>query len=87
MVDFGGSNFEIKLEGKSEDKDDPKKEPRKEVEKDQSSFHANFPSQSLFKMEAKDGIKSYQGEIGALKLNHWLQQLEAYFSIHQIDEE
>jgi hypothetical protein len=29
----------------------------------------------------------YQGEIDALKLNHWLQQLEVYFSVHHIDEE
>jgi hypothetical protein len=45
------------------------------------------PSQSLFNMEAKVDINPYQGEIDALKLNHWLQQLEVYFSIHHIDEE
>jgi hypothetical protein len=45
------------------------------------------PSQSLFKMEAKVNIKPYQGEINALKLNHWWQQLEVYFSIHHIKEE
>jgi hypothetical protein len=45
------------------------------------------PSHDLFKMEAKVDIKPYQGEIDALKLNHWLQQLEVYFSIHHIDEE
>ena len=38
-------------------------------------------------METKVNIKPYQGEIDALKLNHWLQQLEVYFSIHHIDEE
>ena len=38
-------------------------------------------------METKVNIKPYQGEIDALKLNHWLQQLEAYFSVHHIDEE
>jgi hypothetical protein len=32
-------------------------------------------------------IKPYQVEIDALKLNHWLQQLEVYFSFHHIDEE
>jgi hypothetical protein len=45
------------------------------------------PSQSLFNMEAKVDIESYQGDIDALKLNHWLQQIEFYFSIHHIDEE
>ena len=38
-------------------------------------------------MEARVDIKPYQGEIDALKLNHLLQQLEVYFSIHQIDKE
>jgi hypothetical protein len=38
-------------------------------------------------MEVKVDINPYQGEIDALKLNHWLQQLEFYFSIHHIDEE
>jgi len=32
-------------------------------------------------------IKPYQGEIDAIKLNNWLQQLEVYFSVHNIDEE
>ena len=31
-------------------------------------------------------INPCQGEIDALKLNHWLQQLEVYFSVHHIDE-
>jgi hypothetical protein len=31
-------------------------------------------------MEVKVGIN-------ALNLNHWLQQLEVYFSVHNIDEE
>jgi hypothetical protein len=38
-------------------------------------------------MEVKVDIKPYQGEIDAVKLNHWLQQLEVYFSVHHIDEE
>jgi len=38
-------------------------------------------------MEAKVYIKLYHGEIDASKLNQWLQQLEVYFSIHQIEEE
>jgi hypothetical protein len=45
------------------------------------------PLQSLFNMEKKVYIKPYQGEIDALKLRHWLQQLDIYFSIHHIDEE
>ena len=38
-------------------------------------------------MEAKVYINPYKGEIDALKLNHWLQQLEVYFNVHHIDEE
>jgi hypothetical protein len=38
-------------------------------------------------MEAKVEINPYQCEIDELKLNHWLQQLEFYFSVHLIDEE
>jgi hypothetical protein len=39
-------------------------------------------------MEVKVDINPYQlGDIDALKLNHWLQQLEVYFSICRIDEE
>jgi hypothetical protein len=38
-------------------------------------------------MEAKVDIKPYQGEINCVKLNHWLHQLEVYFSVHNIDEE
>ena len=44
-------------------------------------------NKSHFKMEAKVDDKSYQGEIDALKLNHWLQQLEVYFSVRHIDVE
>jgi hypothetical protein len=44
------------------------------------------PPESLFNMEAEVDIIPYQGEIDALKLNHWLQQLEVYFSIHHVDE-
>lgn len=32
-------------------------------------------------------IKSYHDEIYALNLNQWLQQLEVYFNVHQIEEE
>jgi len=38
-------------------------------------------------MEAKVNIKQYQGEINVIKLNNWLQQLEGYFSLHNIEEE
>jgi hypothetical protein len=38
-------------------------------------------------MEAKVNINPYHGDIDLLKLNHWLQQLEVYFSFHLIDEE
>jgi hypothetical protein len=39
-------------------------------------------------MEAKVDIElAYQGEINALNLNRWLQQLEVYSSVHNIDEE
>jgi len=38
-------------------------------------------------MKVKFDIKSYQGEIDALKVNHYLQQLEFYFSFHHIKEE
>jgi len=37
-------------------------------------------------MEEKVDIKPYQGDIDALKLKHWLQQLEFYFSVHHIHE-
>jgi hypothetical protein len=38
-------------------------------------------------MEEKVDIKPYQGDFDALKLNHWFQQLEFYFSVHHIDGE
>jgi hypothetical protein len=38
-------------------------------------------------MEAKVDINPYQGEIDALKMNHWMHQLEIYFNVHHIDEE
>ena len=37
-------------------------------------------------MEAKVDINPFQGEINALKLNYWLQELEFYFTIHHIYE-
>jgi len=41
----------------------------------------------MFKMEEKMDIKPYQGDIYAIKMNHWSQQEEVYFSIHNIGEE
>jgi hypothetical protein len=59
----------------------------KKPKKYQSSSSVVNPSQPLFNMEVKVDIKPLQGEIAAFKLNHWLHQLEVYFSVHHIDEE
>ena len=32
-------------------------------------------------------IKLYQGEIDSVKLIHWLQRLDVYFSVQHIEEE
>jgi hypothetical protein len=85
--EVGGLNLEIGSDEKWGDNEDPEKESQKEPKKEQSSSSTINPSQSLFKMEAKVDIKPYQCEIDALKLNHWLQQLEVYFGVHYIDEE
>ena len=37
-------------------------------------------------MEVKVDINPYQCDIDALKMNHWLQQLEIYFNFHHIYE-
>lgn len=46
-------------------------------------------SQPLPKMEAEVNINLYHENIDTLnvKLNHWLQQLEVNFSVHQIEKE
>lgn len=80
----GGSNAKEKSEGGSGDQEDADNQVKKEPRKDQPSLSAM--NQSLFKVEAKVDIKPYHGEIDAPKLNHWLQQLEVYFSFHQIEE-
>jgi hypothetical protein len=85
--EVGGSNSEIRSDGKLGDNEDPKKESWKEPKKEKLSSSTINPSQYLFNMEEKVDINPYQGEIDALKLNHWLQQLEVYFNIHHIDEE
>jgi hypothetical protein len=45
------------------------------------------PSQCLFKMEVKVDIKPHQGEIDAINLNHWFQQLKVYFNVHHMEKE
>jgi hypothetical protein len=87
LGDVGGFNSEVGLDKKSRDNEDPKKELKKELEKEQTSSNVIASSQSLFEMEAKVDIKPCQGEIDCLKLNHWVQQLEVYFSVHNIGEE
>jgi hypothetical protein len=62
---------------------DSKEEPKKE----QPCSNAITPSQPLFKIKEKVDIKPYQCEIIVVNLNHWLQHLEVYFSVHNIDEE
>jgi hypothetical protein len=59
----------------------------KEPKKEKPSSSSITLSQYLFKMEARVDIKTYQGEINVLKMNHWLQKLDVYFSVHSIDEE
>jgi hypothetical protein len=63
------------------------KRGKKNPMKEQPSSSDITSSQTMFKMEAKVGIKPYQGEIYVVKLNHWLQHLEVYFSVHNIDKE
>jgi hypothetical protein len=81
------SNSEIGSDWKSGDNEESEKESRKEPKKKQPSSRSIAPSMSLFKMEVKVDIKQCKGDIDALNLNHWLQQLEVYFSVHNIYEE
>jgi len=83
---YGGSNLEIESEVKSGDREDSGKESWKEFEKEKPSLSVVNPSQYLFNMEEKVDLNPYQGEIDALKSNHWLQQLEVYFSVDHIYE-
>jgi hypothetical protein len=85
--EVGGSKSKIGSDGKLGDNEDPKKESQKVPKTEQFSSSSINPSQSLFNMEKKMEINPYQADINSLKLNHWLQQLEFYFSIHHIDEE
>ena len=85
--EVGASNLEAGSDEKLRDSEDPEKELKKGPEKEQPSSSAITPSQPLFKMEEKVDINPYQGDIDVVKLNHWLQQLEVYFSVHNINEE
>jgi hypothetical protein len=71
--EVGGLNSKIGLDEKPWDNKDLENESQKEPEKEQASSITINASQYLFKMEEKVDIKPYQGEIVALKLNHWLQ--------------
>lgn len=81
----GGSNTKACLERKLGNQEEPKES--KNPEKEQMSFSAMNHSKSLLKREEKVYIKPYQGDINALKLNHWLQDLDVYFSVYNIEEE
>ncbi len=82
--EYGGSNAVDKSEQGSKYWGEKKNHSKKEPKKDQPILsHVN---QSLFKIEEKIILKLYHGEIDALKFNHWLQQMEFYFSVHQIEE-
>jgi hypothetical protein len=85
--EVGGSNSKVGSDEKPRDIEDLEKESKKEPEKEQPSSSAITPSQHLFKMEVEVDIKPYKGDIDVVKLNHWLQQLEVYFSVHNINEE
>jgi hypothetical protein len=85
--EVGGYNLEVGLEGKLRENDDLENDSRKYPEKEMSSSNAITPSESLFQMEEKVDIKLYKGYTDVLKLNHWLQWLEDYFSVHHLEEE
>jgi len=44
----------------------------------------HFPYRCLLHVEAKVDIKAYAGEFDAIKLKQWLQQMELYFSEHEV---
>lgn len=74
------SNVEEKSKGGLGDQEDEINQLKKQPRNDQPS--SSVVNQSLFKVEEKVNIKPYHGEIDVVKLNHWLQQLEVYFSVH-----
>jgi hypothetical protein len=71
--EFGSSNLESILYRKSINNEDLEKNPKMELEKEISSCSAITSSQYLFKLESKVEIKNYQGEIGIVNFNQWLQ--------------
>jgi hypothetical protein len=84
--EVGGSNSNIRSHEKSGDNKYLENNLREELEKEKLSSNTINPSQYLFNMEEKVYINTYKGDIDALKLNHWLQQLEFFFNVHHIDE-
>lgn len=83
----GVSNAEDQSKSRSGDWEKIENGPKKGHKINQPSLSVVNHSQALFKMEAKVDIKPYQGEIDALKLNHWLHLLEVYCSVYHIEEE
>lgn len=83
----GGSNSKDKAEGRLRDQEEIENWSKKGPKNYQPSSSVMNNSQPLFKKEVKVDIKPYHDKIDALKLNHWLQQLEVYFSVHQTEEE
>jgi len=78
---------EFGLDEKYGDNKDLEKQLKKERDKERPSSSAFVSSQFLFKVEVKVDIKPYQEEINVVEFNQWLQQLEVYFSFHNIGEE
>jgi hypothetical protein len=85
--EVGFSRLEVRSEEKPIDSENLEKEMKKRVRERKPSSNVITPSQIVFKMEVKVDINPYQGQIDVVNLNQWLQQLEVYFSVHNIDEE
>jgi hypothetical protein len=43
-----------------------------------------YRTKAPFYVEAKVDIKPYVGEVDAIKLNQWLQQMDMYISVHEV---
>jgi hypothetical protein len=41
-------------------------------------------NQVNFYVKVKADIKPYVGEVDAIKLNQWLQQMDMYISVHEV---
>jgi hypothetical protein len=63
------------------------KRSQKRAQERETKFQCHHSFTTSIQNGSKVDIKPYQGEINVVKLNHWLQQLEVYFSVHNIDEE